>query len=113
MRQDSWSGWRGRRKSTGSTSRLKTRLRSILVKKLLKQRERDGADSPIARQHARGVQEKLGVEQGLIYLPGQPAKNNEDSDMPAPFRQRRYFYYLSGLVHLECCSAREADEKKM
>ncbi|KAI4943988.1 hypothetical protein J4E91_009136 [Alternaria rosae] len=49
-----------------------------------------------AKQHARRVQEKLGVEEGLIYLPGQPARNNEDSDMPAPFRQRRYFYYLSG-----------------
>jgi Xaa-Pro dipeptidase len=36
----------------------------------------------------------------LIYLPGQPARNNEDSDMPAPFRQRRYFYYLSGCVDL-------------
>jgi Xaa-Pro dipeptidase len=44
------------------------------------------------------VQGKLGVEEGLIYLAGQHAKNNEDSDMPAPFRQRRYFYYLSGFV---------------
>lgn len=51
-----------------------------------------------AKQHARRVQEKLGVEAGLIYLQGQQAKNNEDSDMPAPFRQRRYFYYLSGFV---------------
>lgn len=54
------------------------------------------ADIIIAKQHARGVQEKLGVEEGLIYLPGQQAKNNDDSDMPAPFRQLRYFYYLSG-----------------
>ncbi|KAJ4310089.1 hypothetical protein N0V94_008621 [Neodidymelliopsis sp. IMI 364377] len=58
------------------------------------------ADGPLekypARQHARRVQEKLGVDEGLIYLAGQPAKNNEDSDMPAPFRQRRYFYYLTG-----------------
>ncbi|KAF5849139.1 hypothetical protein GGP41_006033 [Bipolaris sorokiniana] len=51
-----------------------------------------------AKQHARRVQEKMGIEHGLIYLPGQPARNNEDSDMPAPFRQRRYFYYLSGCV---------------
>jgi Xaa-Pro dipeptidase len=42
------------------------------------------------------VQEKLGVDEGLIYLPGQAARNNKDSDMPAPFRQLRYFYYLSG-----------------
>jgi Xaa-Pro dipeptidase len=51
-----------------------------------------------AKQHARRVQEKLGADDGLIYLPGEPARNNEDSDMPAPFRQRRYFYYLSGFV---------------
>tara|TARA_R110002003_G_scaffold1624_3_gene23304 strand:- start:3577 stop:3759 length:183 start_codon:yes stop_codon:yes gene_type:complete len=44
------------------------------------------------------VREELGVEEGLIYLAGQQPKNNEDSDMPAPFRQRRYFYYLSGFV---------------
>ncbi|KAI4667879.1 uncharacterized protein J4E78_001698 [Alternaria triticimaculans] len=55
-----------------------------------------------AKQHARRVQEKLGVEEGLIYLPGQPARNNEDSDMPAPFRQRRYFYYLSGCNEPDC-----------
>jgi Xaa-Pro dipeptidase len=55
-------------------------------------------DDITAKQHARRVQEKLGVEEGLIYLPGQQAKNNEDSDMPAPFRQLRYFYYLSGCV---------------
>ncbi|KAL5115475.1 hypothetical protein ACEQ8H_006616 [Pleosporales sp. CAS-2024a] len=55
-----------------------------------------------AKQHARRVQEKLGVEQGLIYLPGQQAKNNVDSDMPAPFRQLRYFYYLSGCNEPDC-----------
>jgi hypothetical protein len=40
----------------------------------------------------------LGVSDGLIYLPGTAARNLEDSDMPAPFHQRRYFYYLSGSV---------------
>ncbi|KAF1943932.1 hypothetical protein EJ02DRAFT_432880 [Clathrospora elynae] len=55
-----------------------------------------------AKQHAQRVQEKLGVEEGLVYLPGQPAWNNEDSDMPAPFRQRRYFYYLSGCNEPSC-----------
>lgn len=52
----------------------------------------------VAKQHARRVQEKLGIDEGLIYLTGQPARNNEDSDMPAPFRQKRYFYYLTGYV---------------
>lgn len=56
------------------------------------------SNDEIAKQHARRVQEKLGAEAGLVYLLGQPAKNNEDSDMPAAFRQRRYFYYMSGLV---------------
>ncbi|KAF3043566.1 hypothetical protein E8E11_008104 [Didymella keratinophila] len=55
-----------------------------------------------AKQHARRVQEKLGIEEGLIYLAGQPEKNNEDSDMPAPFRQRRYFYYLTGCNEPSC-----------
>ncbi|KAF2647914.1 hypothetical protein K491DRAFT_699296 [Lophiostoma macrostomum CBS 122681] len=55
-----------------------------------------------AKQHARRVQEKLGVRRGLIYLAGQPARSNEDSDMPAPWRQRRYFYYLSGVNEPNC-----------
>ncbi|ORY16418.1 hypothetical protein BCR34DRAFT_105189 [Clohesyomyces aquaticus] len=55
-----------------------------------------------AKQHARRVVEKLGVSEGLIYLPGEPQRNNEDSDMPAPFRQRRYFYYLSGCNEPSC-----------
>ena len=55
-------------------------------------------DDNAAKQHARRVREKLGVGEGLVYLPGEPARSNEDSDMPAPFRQRRYFYYLSGFV---------------
>ncbi|KAF1835858.1 hypothetical protein BDW02DRAFT_267161 [Decorospora gaudefroyi] len=64
------------------------------------------AESPLekypAKQHARRVQEKLGVADGLIYLRGQPARNNEDSDMPAPFRQRRYFYYMTGCNEPDC-----------
>jgi len=55
-------------------------------------------DDDSAKQHARRVQGKLGAEEGLIFLPGQTARNNEDSDMPAPFRQRRYFYYMTGCV---------------
>jgi Xaa-Pro dipeptidase len=48
------------------------------------------------------VCERLDVAEGLIYLPGAPARSNEDSDMPAPFRQRRYFYYLSGCNEASC-----------
>ncbi|PVH97743.1 hypothetical protein DM02DRAFT_630847 [Periconia macrospinosa] len=55
-----------------------------------------------AKQHARRVRDRLDVAEGLVYLPGAPARNNEDSDMPAPFRQRRYFYYLSGCNEPNC-----------
>jgi hypothetical protein len=49
-----------------------------------------------AKQHAKLVAQKLGVTKGLVYLPGAPTEYEEDSDQPKPFRQRRYFYYLSG-----------------
>jgi hypothetical protein len=91
------SGWDGRQMTTGYISRPTVRSRSILVSdahplSILE------TDENSAKQHARRVQEKLGVEEGLIFLPGQTARNNEDSDMPAPFRQRRYFYYMTGCV---------------
>lgn len=50
-----------------------------------------------AKLHARSVARHLGVKEGLIYLPGQPSYEYEDSDQPEFFRQRRYFYYLSGI----------------
>ncbi|TLD27465.1 hypothetical protein E2P81_ATG10753 [Venturia nashicola] len=49
-----------------------------------------------AKQHARAAAAKLGVDSGLIYLAGAPTTLLEDSDQAVPFRQRRYFYYLSG-----------------
>ncbi|KAI1344309.1 metallopeptidase family M24-domain-containing protein [Xylariaceae sp. FL0016] len=49
-----------------------------------------------AKLHARKVAKELGVEHGIIYLPGQLETTWEDSDQGPPFRQRRYFYYLSG-----------------
>ncbi|KAL0259367.1 hypothetical protein SLS55_005103 [Diplodia seriata] len=65
-----------------------------------------GAASPLdkypAKQHARRVAEFLGVEKGLIYLPGSPTAYLEDSDQFVPFRQRRYFYYLSGVDEADC-----------
>lgn len=45
---------------------------------------------------------RLGTSSGLIYLPGIPALEYEDSDQPIAFRQRRYFYYLSGLDFPGC-----------
>jgi Xaa-Pro dipeptidase len=55
-----------------------------------------------AKQHARSVAKHLGVKEGLIYLLGQRSRLLEDSDMPVPFRQRRFFYYLSG-ADFEAC----------
>ncbi|KAJ5089315.1 hypothetical protein N7532_007999 [Penicillium argentinense] len=55
-----------------------------------------------AKQHARKVARKLGVSHGLIFLAGQPTVNWRDSDQSRPFRQRRYFYYLSGVDEPDC-----------
>lgn len=53
-----------------------------------------------AKTHARKVKdwilEKGGDEKGTVYLESQKQKLLEDNDSEAPFRQRRYFYYLSG-----------------
>jgi Xaa-Pro dipeptidase len=48
------------------------------------------------------VAKSLGVKSGLIFLPGSPSLEYEDSDQPVYFRQKRYFYYLSGLDIPDC-----------
>lgn len=55
-----------------------------------------------AKLHAQGVAKRLGVKDGLIYLPGLPSMTYEDSDQDVYFRQRRFFYYLSGLNKPDC-----------
>ncbi|RFU76856.1 xaa-pro aminopeptidase [Trichoderma arundinaceum] len=55
-----------------------------------------------AKEHARKVAKKLCVSDGIIYLPGRPTQNYEDSDQPPPLRQRRYFYYLTGANFHDC-----------
>ncbi|KAL7789799.1 peptidase M24, structural domain-containing protein [Trichoderma ceciliae] len=55
-----------------------------------------------AKEHARRVAKKLGVADGLIYLPGRATQNYEDSDQPPPLRQRRYFFYLTGANFHDC-----------
>ncbi|BDD57294.1 hypothetical protein MAP00_002669 [Monascus purpureus] len=55
-----------------------------------------------AKQHAQRVAARLASSGGLIYLEGQPTINWEDSDQPRAFRQRRYFFYLSGVDELDC-----------
>ncbi|EKV10486.1 Peptidase D, putative [Penicillium digitatum PHI26] len=55
-----------------------------------------------AKHHARNVARKLGASSGLIFLSGQPTISLRDSDQSRPFRQRRYFYYLSGVDEPDC-----------
>ena len=55
-----------------------------------------------AREHAARVAAALGISRGLIYLPGAKTRLLEDSDQSRPFRQRRYFYYLSGVDEADC-----------
>jgi Xaa-Pro dipeptidase len=53
-----------------------------------------------AKAHAKRVveyiQKKHPKATGVLYLEGQKQLITEDSDTEAPFRQRRYFYYLTG-----------------
>ncbi|KUJ19111.1 putative Xaa-Pro aminopeptidase pepP [Mollisia scopiformis] len=56
-----------------------------------------------AKEHAKRVVEWMqrnkdgdGEVGGVLYLEGQKTKMIEDNDEAAPFRQRRYFYYLTG-----------------
>ncbi|KAK0118737.1 hypothetical protein ONS96_011825 [Cadophora gregata f. sp. sojae] len=53
-----------------------------------------------ARAHAKAVvkwmRQKNPNVTGVLYLEGQKTRMIEDNDSEAPFRQRRYFYYLTG-----------------
>ncbi|KAJ0160386.1 putative Xaa-Pro aminopeptidase [Colletotrichum tanaceti] len=55
-----------------------------------------------AKLHARKVAAELNAADGLVFLPGEPSRSYEDSDMGPTFRQRRYFYYLSGANFADC-----------
>ncbi|KAK0722850.1 peptidase M24, structural domain-containing protein [Lasiosphaeria miniovina] len=55
-----------------------------------------------AKAHAQKVAKELGVQSGLIFLPGQDEKLYEESDEGPEFRQRRHFFYLSGAGFPEC-----------
>ncbi|KAK0849564.1 hypothetical protein LTS02_013534 [Friedmanniomyces endolithicus] len=55
-----------------------------------------------AKPHARRVAEHLSVPKGLILLSATPSALYPNSDQPVPFRQDRYFYYLSGCNEPRC-----------
>lgn len=61
-----------------------------------------GVDKYPAKAHAHRVADKLGLESGLIILKGEKSENFSNSDMPRPFRQDRYFYYLTGCNEPNC-----------
>ncbi|KAI0123862.1 putative Xaa-Pro aminopeptidase [Xylariales sp. AK1849] len=66
-----------------------------------------------AKEHAKKVAEELGVKNGFIYLPGKLEQTWEDSDMGPPFRQRRYFYYLSGADFPGCAVTYDLDKDSL
>ena len=55
-----------------------------------------------AKQHARNVASQLEAEHGLIYLAGAKGENWPDSIVTKPFRQDRYFYYMTGCNEADC-----------
>ncbi|KAG5918890.1 hypothetical protein E4U42_006712 [Claviceps africana] len=62
-----------------------------------------------AKAHAKRVVEQIRKSKpdakGVIYLEARATKMQEDNDSPEHFRQRRYFYYLSGCNVADCCLA--------
>ncbi|KID75098.1 Xaa-Pro dipeptidase, partial [Metarhizium brunneum ARSEF 3297] len=78
-------------------------------------RHRDSASKTKypAKLHARKVVRELGVDDGLIYLPGQPEISLEDSDQPRLFRQRRYFFYITGANFEDCTATYEVKHDKL
>ncbi|KAA6411518.1 MAG: Xaa-Pro aminopeptidase pepP [Lasallia pustulata] len=55
-----------------------------------------------AAKVAAYIKNKPAGDDGVIYLESQKTRMIEDNDEPQPFRQRRYFYYLSGCALPDC-----------
>ncbi|EDN05810.1 xaa-Pro aminopeptidase [Histoplasma capsulatum] len=65
-------------------------------------RAENGVDKYPAKQHARKVAAQIRQGKGLIFLMGQKSTLHEDSDQERSLRQRRYFFYLSGVDEADC-----------
>ncbi|KJZ68386.1 Putative Xaa-Pro aminopeptidase pepP [Hirsutella minnesotensis 3608] len=69
-----------------------------------------------AKAHAKRVvdiiRQKTPDAAGVVYLEGRMTKMQEDNDSPEPFRQRRYFYYLTGCNLADCCFAYDMESSK-
>ncbi|AEO68668.1 uncharacterized protein THITE_2090184 [Thermothielavioides terrestris NRRL 8126] len=69
-----------------------------------------------AKRHAQRVVEyirsKVGNASGVLYLESRMTKLLEDNDEPEPFRQRRYFYYLTGCPLADSFVLHDMDSSK-
>ncbi|KAG5985001.1 hypothetical protein E4U55_002108 [Claviceps digitariae] len=69
-----------------------------------------------AKAHAKRVVEQIRKSKpdanGVIYLEACVTKMQEDNDSPEHFRQRRYFYYLTGCNVADCCLAYDIQSEK-
>lgn len=61
-----------------------------------------GVDKYPAKSHARRAAEELRIDKGTIVLAASPSELYPDSDQDVPFRQDRYFYYLTGCNEPGC-----------
>ncbi|KAH1272605.1 hypothetical protein KXW98_007270 [Aspergillus fumigatus] len=70
-----------------------------------------------AKAHARRVAESLQSYRngcpGIVYLEAQKTRLIEDNDEPAPFRQRRPFFYLSGCPLPDSCLVYDLSEDQL
>lgn len=66
-----------------------------------------------AKQHAQRVAAKLDAKKTLILLQGEKSALYSNSDMPRPFRQDRYFYYMTGCNEPGCYVTYDAEQDKL
>ena len=52
--------------------------------------------------HIKTSSPSLPIANSLIYLEGTPSRPYPDSDLEVPFRQSRYFYYVTGCNAADC-----------
>ncbi|KAL2145271.1 hypothetical protein VTI28DRAFT_7639 [Corynascus sepedonium] len=69
-----------------------------------------------AKQHAKRVVDyirtKVPDATGVLYLESRTTKLIEDNDEPEPFRQRRFFYYLTGCPLADSFVVHDIDSSK-
>ncbi|KAK4033592.1 peptidase M24, structural domain-containing protein [Parachaetomium inaequale] len=69
-----------------------------------------------AKRHAQRVvdyiRSKMPDATGVLYLEGRATKLLEDNDEPEPFRQRRFFYYLTGCPLADSYVVHDMDSAK-